>query len=274
MDKKGVFLPSLMIIILSILTFLLIVTTTGKGAIERSNIEEYLEKQKTIFTKEQELEIEKFVKGKGIPIEIVQYLNTSKEIKKLTDELVLNIYDFHANDRDIKYVEEEIVYKIKEEVELFEKKFYNIDVWKYLEKPTREIVTKVGDMYEKEISAPVRVAFTVFSKTTIIILLIVIVLCALPLLISRKIWGLFYISIPGLISSLSSHYILKDVINSNIISGITIPNEIIDNVRNIANDIVIKVFAISITLLVIFILYFIIKFIAHKINVRIKAKKM
>ena len=274
MDKKGLFFPTLIIIILSILTLLLIIVNSGKGALSRTNIETYLKEQKTIFTKEQKKDIEDFAKEKGIPIEIVDYIDTNEEIKKLADKIILDIYDYNVNNDNIEFLEEKIVLDIKKEIEIFESKYSNIDVWKYVEEPVKEIVEQISLVYEEKVPKEIEIVFMIFSENMILILIILIVLCILLLLIFRRIWGLFYIAIPGFISAMIGHYLANQLITTYTVKGITIPESIINNVKEIANDTIAKIFAISVILLIVFALYFVIKYITHKINIRIKANKM
>jgi len=269
MDKKNKIFPIMMIILLSIVGLVLLVVVIGEKLLSKDLIESYIGETSNIFSVEQKRDIEKYFMDNNVPSSFVKYLDENIEIKKLLEEVIFDIYDSCREGIELTVTEYVVVQKIKNVVGTYEEK-ENIQIWQFIEKDVKKIVSDIYNTYNADYVATLETVFAVFSRRTIAIVVVIFILLALSLIISRKIWGLLYVDIAIFITSIVGFYI----INYNDFSNQYITINMMNNLIKQANMVIYQVLYIVFVLFVLSIMCFVVKPIVHKINIRIKAMRM
>jgi hypothetical protein len=268
-EKKGKVFPVFMITLLSIVGFILFVIMTGEKILSKDGIEFYFKETNGMFTESQKNQIENYFEDMGIPSSVVDYIDTNEEIKLMIQDLVFDFYDSFRDGKELKLNEQELIEKIRIEVSKFEEK-ENIQIWNFIEEDTKKIVNDINKSYNNEYASVMKIVFGIFNKRIVTIVMVLFGLLALPLLISRKMWGILYIFIAVVITSGFAYY----VVNYIEFSSEYIPIGLINNLKEIANYNIYKFIYVAFILFMLFIMCLVLKPILHRINIRIKAMKM
>jgi len=268
-DKKGMVFPIIMIILLCLIGFVLLVVMIGENVLSKDGIRLYFRETDNMFSEKQKLQLEKYFKDKNVTSSVVEYINTNEELKLMIQSLIFDICDGFRDDNNFEIDENKLVDKIRIEVYKFEEK-ESVQVWDFIEKDVRKLVNDINSVYNSDYVPVMKTIFNIFSRRTVIIIMVIFGLLVLPLLIFRRVWGILYAFIAVVMTSGLAYYI----VNYIEFSGDNLQSGVINCLKEIANYNIYKFVFVAVLLFMLFIMCLVIKPMMHRINIRFKALRM
>ena len=267
--NNGKAFPVIMIVILSLTFLILFILMTGNKMLRRDNFELYFRETENILSSYQRSDLENYFIHEGIPVELIDYIDENENIRIVLEDMLLNIYDNYQDGTKLEFDDEKIIEALREEIIKFEEKA-NVLIWNYIEDDTKALLENIKNSYDSQYVSEFEILFSIFSDKTIVIATFVIILLSIPMLLFRGVWAFLYAFIALFVSLIGSYYIVNYVDLSNKY----LPYGIMNNFRVIGNENIRALLSVDFLLIVIFVMYFIVKVIIHKINIRIKARNM